>query len=492
MKTHLRFASIRIASAALATVAIACISSASFGQLFGPKEISEQSKQCVACHKDRSPGLYEQWGASKHFRANVACFECHAANPGEPDAYTHYGQLIANLVTPKDCARCHAKAVEEFTASRHSQAARILGSIDNVLAEVVEGCRSMKTSGFPDGVAASAVSGCWQCHGSEVKVLADGKLDPATWPNSGIGRINPDGSQGSCNSCHARHTFSVEQARHPATCGKCHLGPDHPQKEIYEESKHGINFYANLDKMNLGNNKWIAGEDYFAAPTCATCHMSATKKMPVTHDVGLRISWNNRPEISVRPDVADARMSLPGSQIPWQQRRTNMQQVCLSCHDQHWVDNFYTQYDSLIEMYNQKFGKPAKDLYTLAQPLLSPVQFSNKLDWSYYELWHHEGRRARHGASMMGADFTHWLGTYEIAKRFYSEFVPELRRLIEDNRSSADPEKVKGVLALSAKLEETLSSEEHKWYVGKMDPSEAASRKKSAEEFKARYEKKAQ
>ena len=25
------------------------------------------------------------------------------------------------------------------------------------------------------------------------------------------------------------------QARQPETCGKCHLGPDHPQKEIYEE-----------------------------------------------------------------------------------------------------------------------------------------------------------------------------------------------------------------------------------------------------------------
>jgi len=36
-----------------------------------------------------------------------------------------------------------------------------------------------------------------------VKVRGDGTLDPATWPNSGIGRINPDGSKGSCSSCHA-------------------------------------------------------------------------------------------------------------------------------------------------------------------------------------------------------------------------------------------------------------------------------------------------
>ena len=49
----------------------------------------------------------------------------------------------------------------------------------------------------------------------------------------------------------------------------------------------------------MDSSKWIVGEDYSAAPTCATCHMSATKNQPVTHDIGMRISWNNRPAISV-------------------------------------------------------------------------------------------------------------------------------------------------------------------------------------------------
>ncbi len=67
--------------------------------------------------------------------------------------------------------------------------------------------------------------------------MEGGKLDPATWPNSGIGRINPDGSEGSCSACHSRHKFSVEQARNPENCGKCHMGTDYPQLEIYQESK---------------------------------------------------------------------------------------------------------------------------------------------------------------------------------------------------------------------------------------------------------------
>ncbi len=107
----------------------------------------------------------------------------------------------------------------------------------------------------------------------------------------------------------------MAQARNPENCGKCHMGPDHPQIEIYNESKHGIAFRANRDKMNMSNDKWIAGQDYNAAPTCATCHMSATAKQPVTHDVGLRISWNNRPPKSIRPEISDAKMGLPGAKI---------------------------------------------------------------------------------------------------------------------------------------------------------------------------------
>lgn len=467
---------------------IVCVASQSaWGQAFGLPRMSEQTENCLECHKQHTPALYDQWGASKHFRANVGCYECHSAESSDPDAFMHYGFEIAILVTPKDCARCHSREVEEFASSHHSKGGRILGSLDNVLAEVVEGNNGMITPAFPEGVSAAAVVGCWQCHGSEIKVLPNGKLDPATWPNTGIGRINPDGSEGSCAACHSRHTFSAEQARHPDTCGKCHMGPDHPQKEIYEESKHGIAFFSNIEHMHMDNPKWIVGEDYSRAPTCATCHMSATTNQPVTHDIGLRISWNNRPAVSIRPEVSDAKMGLPGKDIPWQVRRDNMKDVCLHCHDQQWVDNFYIQYDALIELYNEKYAKPGKALYELAQPLLNPVKFSNKIDFIWFELWHHEGRRARHGASMMGPDYTHWHGTYEIAKHFYSDYIPELKELVEDNLHSDDPQRVADAEALQAKIDEVLNHKNHRWFIGKMDDAEAARRKKAADEFKARY-----
>ena len=450
--------------------------------------ISEESAKCIDCHKKQSPAIYEQWGTSKHFRANVGCYECHKAEEKDPDAMLHEGKLIATIVSPRDCNRCHERETAEFIASHHSKGARILGSLDNTLAEVVEGNYAFKTPAFPKGNSAAAVSGCWQCHGSEVKVLENGKLDPATWPNTGIGRINPDGSEGSCSACHSRHMFSAAQARYPDTCGKCHLGPDHPQLEIYNESKHGISFRANIDKVNIENPKWVVGEDYAAAPSCATCHMSATPKQAATHDVGLRISWNNRPELSIRPEVSDAKMGLPGAKVGWKQRRDNMKDVCLNCHGDNYITAFYQQYDALIDLYHEKFAKPGLELMGLAKPLLKPAKFSNKIDFIWYEIWHHEGRRARHGASMMGPDYTHWHGTYEVAKHFYSELIPELEELADKGSRSGNAAKKEAAEKLRHKIDETLNSANHQWYVNKIPAEETAERQQRLKEFQSRYQ----
>ncbi len=60
-------------------------------------------------------------------------------------------------------------------------------------------------------------------------------------------------------------------------------------------------------------------------------------------------------------------------------------------------------------------------------------------------------------------------------------------RLPRGMLSSSDPEKVAAAKLLEKKLDEVLNSENHRWYLGKLDPEEAARRKKAAEEFKARY-----
>jgi hypothetical protein len=369
----------------------------------GTGPVSEEGKACIQCHEADSPAFVKEWRLSTHAAKGVDCYACHKADKADADAMEHYGYTVAILVTPQDCGRCHAKQVQEMTSSHHAKAGNILNSLDNYLGEVVGG---------PEAVAV----GCVQCHGSKVKVTANGKLDISTWPNTGIGRINPDGSLGSCSACHARHSFSKAQAREPEACGKCHLGPDHPQIEVYEESKHGILYAANKDRLAMHADSWVVGKDYSAAPTCATCHMSATRNQPVTHDVGTRISWTLRPPISKKLENAD-------------QRRELMKDVCSSCHAEPFISGFYAQFDNLVNLYNDKFAKPATAIRNelIEKGKLSRADFDDKLDWIYWELWHHEGRRARHGASMSGPDYAWWHGMYDVAKNFYTQFLPEAK-----------------------------------------------------------------
>jgi len=146
-----------------------------------------------------------------------------------------------------------------------------------------------------------------------------------------------------------------------------------------------------------------------------------------------------------------------------------MKDVCNACHSEDHTEKFYTQYDALIELYNEKFAKPGKALMETAKPLLKPAKFSNKVDWTWFELWHHEGRRARMAASMQAPDYTHWHGTYDLAKHFYTKMVPELEDLVNENLDSGDPVKAKAAKDLQAKLVEIFNSDNHKWYIGKRD-----------------------
>ncbi len=370
--------------------------------------LSPESLQCMACHQENGilTAQIEEWEHSRHAANQVGCYDCHQAAEDDVDAMAHNGYTVSTLVTPTDCARCHIRETEQFASSRHAQGGDILDSLDNVLGEQVEG-------------VAAAVLGCQQCHGAVVEVDDKGAPIAASWPNTGIGRINPDGSRGACSTCHTRHLFSVAVGREPSSCGNCHMGPDHPQKEIYEESKHGVAFLANRERMDLSAKPWVLGEDYSAAPTCATCHMSALPGTVVNHDVGLRIAWTLRPEISTRLEN-------------WEERRSSMQQVCQSCHSPGFYNNFFEQYDDAVELYNEKFAKPAIEIMThlRAAGKLTTQQFDEPIEWTFFYLWHHEGRRARHGAAMMGPDYVQWHGFFEVAERFYIDLVHEAEELL--------------------------------------------------------------
>ena len=435
-----------------------------------------RGQDCVDCHMTESPALYLEWNRSGHGQAGVTCLDCHEAKEGEIDAFKHEDALISIVVTPKDCARCHNTEFQQMDGSHHAKAGDILASLDNLLGEVLGG---------PEAVNA----GCRQCHGGTLEFVTEGKNKgrplPGSWPNTGIGRINPDGSKGSCSACHGRHRFSRAQARTPDTCGKCHVGPDHPQIEVYNESKHGIIYRAQIGEMNLDSDKWVAGVDYSAAPTCATCHMSAGPGIGKTHNVGERISWTLRPPISTKinlvrlengqefdvpegkpiPAVGDAAQGSKVIEVlTWKDRRANMEKVCFGCHSTSVIEGHYAQFDGVVDLYNDKFAKPIAAVMAELKDkgYITPAPFDEKIEWTWWEIWHHEGRRARHGASMSGPDYTWWHGIYEVAKNTYFEWIPELNEVVHKKDGNE-----KFAKALLAKHFKPIPG--HDWYFSGMN-----------------------
>jgi len=398
---------------------------------------AQEADRCVSCHSTVNPGIVSQWRSSKHFKNDVGCLDCHSAATDDPDGFEHHGQRISIIVSPLDCSQCHSKEYDEQKGSHHAKAGEILGSLDNLLGEVVGGQPAVD-------------AGCRQCHGSLVRVGKDGRPTTDTWPNTGMGRINPDGSRGSCSACHARHEFSKSQARQPEACGKCHLGPDHPQMEVWEESKHGILYRAHREDLGLDEDTWRAGKEYFSGPTCSSCHMSAAGDQGVTHDVGERISWTLRPPVSARlnmvvyeddskedvlgdaPELPKAGDSVGGRKVKqvltWRQRRSRMQTICRQCHGDSFVRGAYDQFEGVVLLYNEKFALPARSIIMELKQrgIISAADFDDPIEWTWWELWHHEGRRARHGAAMQGPDYTWWHGMYEVGKHFYEKFIPQL------------------------------------------------------------------
>lgn len=66
--------------------------------------MGQKKDKCWSCHASVSPGIVEQWKNSQHFEFDVNCLACHQAESTDVDAFEHYGEKIAIIVSPKDCS----------------------------------------------------------------------------------------------------------------------------------------------------------------------------------------------------------------------------------------------------------------------------------------------------------------------------------------------------------------------------------------------------
>ncbi|UCG57442.1 MAG: hypothetical protein JSU70_21565 [Phycisphaerales bacterium] len=387
------------------------------------RTIPEEAQRCISCHATLNGGMVADWAASRHAHANVSCLDCHRAGPADTDksiGHLEYDKTsITTIVSPKDCSRCHPGEAAQYARSKHANTLELIWKIDPWLNHGMNSDIERQT-------------GCYHCHGSVVTV-ENGQFDSSTWPNVGVGRINPDGSRGSCSSCHTRHKFSLAEARKPEACGQCHLGPDHPQIEIFNESKHGAIYHAEGDSWNwnAAPGTWTPGVDY-RAPTCSVCHMSGVNDVAATHDVTERMAWETQAPLTVRP----SQFKPWPAGTNWQEEREKMEKICKACHSENWTRGHFTRFDATIVSYNDNYFKPMKKLIDelYEKKLLDKRKnLDEKLEIEMYELWHHEGRRARFGAAMMAPDYAWWHGFYELKKRCM-EIEEQAEKLLDSGK----------------------------------------------------------
>ena len=383
--------------------------------------ISEATSECIDCHSSIHPGIVKDWQTSRHAmitpkkamevdgiarkvsstsvpenlqNAVVGCAECHTLRPkAHADTFDHNGYDIHVVVSPDDCKTCHVTESEQYAKNIMAHAYGNLA--DNKLHQKFEHSILAATTyqegklKFAQANDATRAEACYYCHGTKLELNgyetrdteAAGELEfPIIkgWPNQGVGRINLDGSMGSCSACHTRHAFSIEMARKPYTCKECHVGPDVPAFKVYAASKHGNIFATQQATWNFKNVPWTIGKD-FTAPTCATCHVSllvnTDEEVVVerTHRMNNRLPWRILGLIYAHPHTAEPNTSQirnkDGLPLPTDfagglatkflidtneqdARRQAMQAACLNCHDTSWVNGHWQRFENTIEETN--------------------------------------------------------------------------------------------------------------------------------------------
>ncbi len=394
---------------------------------------SAATQECLDCHTTYHPGIVADWQKSRHAAVTpavamdrpatarrlsspqvpeslrdtvVGCAECHTLRAeAHADTFEHNSHRIHLVPSPDDCAVCHAEERIQFADNIMALAEKNLA--DNALYQDMQrtilGPPRMIQGNlqFEPADDLTRAEACFYCHGTRLAVTGSetretdvGELQfpvLSGWPNQGVGRVNLDGSRGSCSACHVRHQFSIETARKPYTCKECHVGPDVPAFKVYSASKHG-NIFSSLEgQWNFTQVPWRIGRD-FSAPTCAVCHISETVNADGdvvarrTHRMSDRLGWRIFGLIYAHPQPKSPDTSVirnrDGLPLPTDldgtpsqnflisaeeidTRRARMQKICLNCHGNAWVSGFYQRLDHSIATSNATVGTATRLMQTI-------------------------------------------------------------------------------------------------------------------------------
>ncbi|MEJ5349790.1 MAG: multiheme c-type cytochrome [Desulfosoma sp.] len=439
---------------------------------------SAATQDCLSCHVQATPGIVSDWQRSRHAKVtpgeamavepmarkvsspnvpqelknhSVGCAECHTLRAdAHKDTVEHHGYKVYVVTSPEDCRICHQEEAGQYQRNlmAHAHTNLMKNPLYGQLVDAINGLQVFQNAALQamPPMPHTNEDSCLSCHGTDVQVRGTvsrdtdfGEMDFVVltgWPNVGVGRLNPDGSNGSCASCHVRHSFSIEVARKPETCSQCHKGPDVPAYKVYSVSKHGNLYGSQKGSWNFTNVPWVVGKD-MNAPTCATCHVSLLvdegKNVVAqrSHAMNDRLPWRIFGLVYAHPHPREAQVhtlrSADGLTLPtnldgtWQadalideteqgKRRAAMQGVCRACHGTQWVQGHWERFEKTI-LETNRMTKTATDIMVHAwknQRVQGPPDnpFDEPLERRWVEQWLFFANSIRFSSAMMGADYS--------------------------------------------------------------------------------------
>jgi hypothetical protein len=400
-----------------------------FSQAFAQVPVSKQT--CQDCHGKVTPGIVSDWQESKHSANNVECSVCHGTKHNQADDPDK-----ARIPSPETCAGCHSLQVEQFKKGKHALAWSSMKAIPSAHWQPMSMIEGLK--------------GCGGCHKIGLKTEEDIKELEETAEGFGVA---------SCDACHTRHSFSIDEARQPQACQTCHMGFDHPQWEMYSSSKHGVRYALKQNKVLTENT---------VAPTCQTCHIKEGShnnrtawgflavRLPMPEDK----DWQADREVILQGlGVLDpegkpaARFELVKSldlarltQEEWQKARDAMLDNCGKCHSAKFAKEQLSKADNIIREADRLMAEAIRivaGLYkagTLKKPqnyaydfpdLLAFHEASSPIEMKLFEMFSDYRMKAFKGGFHMNPDYTFWYGWSKLKAS-----LTEIKSMANDLRKS--------------------------------------------------------
>jgi hydroxylamine dehydrogenase len=386
-------------------------------------------QNCVSCHKQVTPSIVSDWQLSKHSQNGIECSVCHG------DRHTSAADADKALIPiPETCGACHPTQHDQFRAGKHAFGWSSM--------------KAMPTFHWQPMAMTEGMKGCGGCHKIGLKTEAEIKALQQQGRGFGVA---------SCDACHTRHVFSVQEARQPQACQTCHMGFDHPQWEMYSASKHGV-------RALLKQSQTLPPS--VAAPTCQTCHMQEGNhavntawgflavRLPMPQDKQwaadrttiLQALGALDPEgkPTARLDVLKQANVVRLAEEEWQQARDKMIKTCNQCHSGNFVRAELGKGDQMIQQADHLMAEAIRLVASLYKEnlLLKPKHYAHAfpdlltfhdaptpIEQRLFLMYSEHRMRTFQGTFHANPDYALWYGWSEMQRDF-----TEIKYLAEEMR----------------------------------------------------------